>query len=290
MNKRSFLWSRIFLVGLVASCAVLTVAGIAATYVDLPAKWDGSLDAVCAVAFAGIAGFALGVSQMAAAMAVTLQGRREGVFCPFNLAVACSLVCGLISLGGIHLGAERLGLDPFWLDLAGGALCVVKPTMSYLTEAAREVSTLAVQSRADAAEAAFYADRSESRALEAKRLETAAPAALPAPATSSAPPPVRRQRTRNRRKGRNLIAKAATTIAIATGMGAAALPAHGETAAPAPVTSTERIARPAPTLDDVERAREEMIRRGAKVTQETLAAHLGCSRKAVRKAIGDPHA
>lgn len=286
MDKRSFFWSRVFLLGLVASCAVLTVAGIAATYVDLPAEFaglEGSLDAICALAFAGIAGFALGVSQMAAAMAVTLRApaHRQGPLCAFNLAVGCSIICGFISLGGIHLGAERLGLDPFWLDVAGGALCLVKPTMAYLTEASREVSRLEAIARAAASDAAFYADRDKGRDLEALRYSQppAQPQALPAPA------PIRRQ-AKPRKRNRGVMRKVAEGVALAAAAATAGASAPAFAEAPAPIQGEAKLANPRPSFDDVDRAKAALEARGVQVSQSALAAHIGCSRNAVRRALG----
>lgn len=292
MNKRSFFWSRVFLIGLVASCAALTVAGIAATYVELPAEFAGlerSLDAICAIAFAGIAGFALGVSQMAAAMAVTLSGEshRKGLFCAFNLAVACSLVCGFISLGGIHLGAERLGLDPLWLDIAGAALCLVKPTMSFITEAARQESEAQAAALTATTDAMFYADRADSRQLERDRLTKPEASALPAPEPKPAPVSTRRPA---KRKKPSIARRAVAGVLMATaGAGgvAHAEPAPGAGATePTPISGVERSGNPRPSFDDVDRARGELERRGQNVTQDTLAAHIGCSRASVRRALG----
>lgn len=299
MKERSFIWSRVFLIGLVVSTAVLTVAGVLATYFValLPDGWEATLTLICAAAFAGIAGFAMATSQMAAAMAQTLKG-RAGQRVAFWMAVGCAVATGLISVGGVHLGAGVLGLDPLWLDIAGGALVIVKPSMAFITQACRD----AVAADAAAAEAAEHAlDRAASeRSANADRevllarlkQQPSGEGALPAPANDerpALPTPTRRAR-RPKRRNRTARAAAAGVIATASALGGAAAFAE---APPAIVRADATPPRPAgytPTLDEVEQAREALARRNLAPTQQAIADHIGCTRKGVRRALGDPHA
>lgn len=289
MTHRSFLWSRLFLIGLVASTAVLTVAGIAATYFQLGPEWDAALDGICAAAFAGIAGFALATSQMASAMAETLRGHAKHA-AAFKLALLISVVCGLISLGGVHLAAVQLDLDWRLLDVGGFLLAFVKPAQSFVIEAARAAS-LADAEAAAMREAELETERMRERLASAERI---AEARAPAPPPQITAPTVvsfnaeREKRRPKKKKGQARLAKAAAAAMAAT----APLPAFADQP-PAIVQDAAPLARPAgwkPSLDDLERASEELARRGINVSQRTLAAHMGCSRRQIRLAQGDPHA
>lgn len=287
MNAQSFIWSRIFLIGLVSSCAVLTVAGVAARYFDLPPSWGLSVDLlndICALAFAGIAGFSLGVSQMAAAMAVTLKNeKRSGMLCPFNLAVFSAAVCGLISLGGVHLGAVQLGLDWRVLDLGGLALVAVKPIMSFVTEEARAISRRKVQEIKDRDEERFWKDRADSRALEQKRLGETGPQSPQDGATGASPEKVVRLQPKRSTAARKA---AGVLMAAAAATSGAAAPAAAFPTEQAPVTAQARTVN-RPTQADIERAVEALKARGVEAPgSRSIAAYLGCSRHQVRLALG----
>lgn len=138
-SARSFILARWLVAALVVCTALLTVSGIAAQYFDLGPDWNTRLEMACATSFAGIAVFALATSQVAASMAQTLSKSAEHRIA-FRMAIGCTLVTAAISVGGAHMGAIVLGLDPFLVDAAGLCLAFVKPCMSFVSEACAEIA------------------------------------------------------------------------------------------------------------------------------------------------------
>jgi len=318
-QERSFFWSRVFVGGLVVCCAVLAVGGFLATFAILPAPWPSALRWLCVLAFAGVAGFSLGVAQMATAMAQALQGRPEHLIA-FRLAIACAVLCGLVSLAGVHLGwclisGRRDGLPEWWVvDIAGALLGAVKPAMTFVIEACRSASradVAAAKAAADAldraaAERAADADRQASlrRAeLAARAPAAAADAATDAPEKAATAAPVASlaaERAKRASAGqgackgsgkaqggahRGGALKAA--VAAAATLSAASAPALAHEAAAAPLSQPAATpARPAgylPSLDEIEQAREALHRRGIVPAFRSVAGHIGCSRHAVAK-------
>lgn len=141
-SARSFVLARWLVAALVVCTALLTVSGIAAQYFDLGPEWNARLEMACAASFAGIAVFALATSQVAAAMAQTLSKSKEHKLA-FRMAAGCTLVTGAISVGGAHMGALVLGLNPVLVDIGGLLLAFVKPCMSFVAEACDEIERAA---------------------------------------------------------------------------------------------------------------------------------------------------
>lgn len=202
-SARSFVLARWLVAALVVCTALLTVSGIAAQYFDLGPKWNSIIRMCCAASFAGIAVFALATSQVAASMAQTLS-KSDGHKLAFRMAVACTLVTGAISVGGAHMGAVALGLDPLLVDIGGFLLAFVKPSMSYVSEACAEIAR-----EADLKEK--HREQDGEWALRKHAIERTAPPRAEAPANDTpAPKPTRfaNQRAAARRMS-NALAKSA---------------------------------------------------------------------------------
>ncbi len=163
---RSYRWSSRFVVGLIAATAALTVAGALATFLPLSQEWRDCLYAVCVIALASAAGLALAVSNAAVTLAqhiLATDPKRSGTLA---MAIGCAIATGLVSIGGVHLGWELLvsrtgrigGIETWMVDLAGLALGVVKPAMSWVIAACCEIDA-AEAKQADAVEA----DRAHSK-------------------------------------------------------------------------------------------------------------------------------
>lgn len=128
---RSFTLSKLALWGLVLCTGALAVLGVLSLF------GDAFRDFVIA-AFAGMTGFALCVSQAAAACAQQL-GRDT----PWarGLAYLCAGVTGLVSVAGVYLGdavlrGDHPELPPVWMMIVGGfAVGFVKPAMSFVIAA-----------------------------------------------------------------------------------------------------------------------------------------------------------
>lgn len=204
MNKRTFHWSNAVVIGLLACDVALTVSGalshlmqgeLAAADLSL-ARW------VCVMAFAGVTGFALGVTQAAASAAQMLHGKPEHVFAR-RLAWICALLCAGVSVFGVEMAGDLLTgettvrLDRTLLLAAGLGLAGIKPAMSFVLNACRQIAEtdwtahLASQRLADdAAETARRdADRTHALALAETRAK-AAPETAANDATPASPAPV----------------------------------------------------------------------------------------------------
>lgn len=293
-RARSFFWSKLFVGGLVLCTAALTVAGISAHYFDLGADWNATLDMICAGAFAGIAAFALATSQMAAAMAQALRGKPQ-FQTAFGFACACAVICGLISVGGAHMGALVLGLDWRVVDLGGFLLAFVKPAMSVVIEAAGEAA------RADADEAKAKAEAEEAARIErlkAMDLESAERRAMiqsgaatqDGPASPPPAAPINLASEREKRaqppakpkakpsgKGAKIAAAVMGSAAALTGAAAAEPAAITRPAQPEPQART-------PSFEEMDRAIGELTARGALVSERSLARHIGVRRIDIRRA------
>lgn len=138
--------------GLVSSATVLTVVGVLAAFLPLGGVWQDILRAICVTAFAAVAGFALLVSNQAAAAAHHVLTRRRQFRATFWIALACAVICGTTSVIGVHVGwtlvavnaaPDLFGLPPVWaVDIAGGALAFTKPAMSWVIEGRRAIERL----------------------------------------------------------------------------------------------------------------------------------------------------
>lgn len=193
-KARAFFWSRAAVGGLVISTASLAVVGVCAMFLDLPPDWAAFVRAVCVVSFACVAGFALGVAQVATAAAQTLQGKPE-FLTAFKLALWCAVLTGCVSLAGVHLGWSLLtghtdALPPWWaVDLGGLGLAFVKPAMSFVIEACVTVDRAEIKVAEDAVTARLDAIAAEERAARRVRAE---PTPAPSPLKGEEAPAQRR--------------------------------------------------------------------------------------------------
>lgn len=192
-GSRSFVLARWLVAALVFCTALLTVSGIASQYFDLGPEWNPRLKMACAASFAGIAVFSLATSQVAASMAQTLS-KSEHHVAAFRMAVGCTLVTGAISVGGAHMGAIVLGLDPLLVDIGGLCLAFVKPCMSFVAEACDEIEKAAKLAEDHRAQEGEWALRRETIHANAPRpaepANDAAEIVAPVPAAARLKKPV----------------------------------------------------------------------------------------------------
>lgn len=132
MKARDFRLAKLALWGLVLCTGALAVLGVLSLFGDV-------FRGACIIAFAGIAGFSLCVSQAAAACAQVLDGDKFKHARAWAYAVA--VVTGLVSVAGVYLGDAILrghppAMPPVWMMVAGGfVLGAVKPAMSFVIAA-----------------------------------------------------------------------------------------------------------------------------------------------------------
>ncbi len=252
----------------------MAVVGILTMFNALPDDLVPFMRFVLIVAAAGVAAFALITAQMATAMAQVLLGSDEHRLA-LKLSIACALLCGLVSLAGVHLGWAVLSnhpedLPPWWaVDLGGLGLMFVKPAQAFVIEACRAVERdrLNALHAADAERQDKAAERRaklESDALERRRLEAA---------KNDTPPSsiVRLSDVRPKpHKGRRVVAAVMTGAAALTG-------AHGA-AAVQPPQIEQAAQRPPehrrPSMDEIDTAREALHARGQTPSYRTVAEHL----------------
>lgn len=300
-RERTFPLTVLFVTGLLACTVTLGVTG------GLAALLESSIDAeavtlmriACAVAFAGIVGFACAVAQVATASAQMLSGRPEHRVA-FWLAVACACLCALVSWFGVDLGGNFLNghaavrLDPSMLMVAGLGLGFVKPAMSYVREACRACERERVGALNAASDAAHMAHEAGQRqaereaSLERDRIRASAPAEAPADnlvklADRRPPRPAKaRQPARAGGGGRAAAALAAGATALA---GGGILPADAN-AAPVAIEQTAEgaVEHRRPSIEEIDDARLILARQNAaevaqgrearQISQRTVAAQI----------------
>lgn len=288
MDARAITWANRFVWGLVLSTAALAVAGIAAMFLDLPAEWVGRLEAVCVIALACVAGFALGVANSAAAAMRSLAGDKETI-AAFWLALVVAGLTGLVSLVGVHIGwavlTDAPQQLPSWeaVDAAGLGLAFVKPAMSYVIAACRD-KELQERARAEAAERArldaIAADERARRHAEQMRrieLEAAYKTAQAEPERKGVdtridtPSP----RSNSPRKHLSVVEKLAAGAAAATVLAAGMSPAEA--------SSTSYQTEPAPRAQ-----RSDTVTAEDRALARSLIAQ-GVAPLEVHKRTGVPH-
>lgn len=156
MKEREFKFEKLAVSGLTWSTGALVVAGILSLLSrplgGEPALWpeaSPTLTVICVVAFAGMGGFSLLVSQAAAGCAQLLKGdklRAERLTAWF-----CAGVTALTSVAGVYLADSVLGGHPIQLPplpamlVGAGLLGFIKPAMRFVLEACGGVDRDAVR-------------------------------------------------------------------------------------------------------------------------------------------------
>lgn len=294
---RSYASTKAAVGGLIVSTAVLTVAGIAAMFLDLGDRAGAAFQFACVGALAAVAVFALFVSYDAARAARRCAGKPNARG-TLRAAVFCAVVCGAVSLVGVHLAwlllvesaspTLRAHLPPWWVvDLGGLLLAIVKPMMGWVTEECEQLD--AEERRAEEAAEAVRRDAAaaaERTLRHEERLAQIAAGAASATRVAETPPPAATvtdiATARPRRRNRMV-----ETLALA---GVAAMSANAAPAAtpPAPIVETQAApdaARlPRLTQDDIRRAVAALDAKNVRVSYRNVAAELGRPRSQVERA------
>lgn len=297
MKPRTFHWSNAAVLGLLFCDVALCVSGTftALRQHELTPDQVGAAKFVCVLAFAGVAGFSLAVTQAAASVGQYLHGRGKGF--AEAMAWSCAVACALVSVFGMQLagallnGEETFKLDAVALAAAGFFMTFVKPAMGVALSAARDVSdelAAAAKERADAADRASSERSAQAdRDANTERARIAAEASARAAAESAPAGNVanladaRAKKKPRPANGRRAAAAAAGAIVAVTGAGATQAAAE-----PAAIVRPAVEAKPVgytPSMEEIEQAREALHRRGVNPAFKSVAAHIGCSRQAVAK-------